>query len=119
MKKKSEDDYEKMKGYLQTLSKVISLLNTFGRLLWGFIADRIRFKILYPIICIIQLTSGAIIYFSASNIITYYIVTNLGALGLLGHVILFLNLIHNKFGVNKSVYLLGICGIFSGIVPLF
>ena len=117
--KGSGDDSAKMKGYLQTLSKVFTLLNTFGRLVWGFIADRVRFKILYPIICIIQLTSGATIYFSASNIVAYYIVTNLGALGFAGHVILFPNLIHIKFGVDKSVYLLGICYIFSGIAALF
>ena len=61
--KGSEDENAKMKGYLQTLSKVFTLLNTFSRLIWGFIADRVRFKILYPIICIIQLTSGATIYF--------------------------------------------------------
>ena len=116
--KGSEEDTEKMRGYLQTLSKVFTLLNTFGRLLWGFIADRVRFKILYPIVCIIQIISGATIYISASNIIAYYITTNLGVLGFAGHVIVFPNLIPIKFGVEKSVYLLGICAIFTGIAAL-
>ncbi len=116
--KGSEEESAKMKGYLQTLSKVFTLLNTFGRLLWGFIADRVRFKILYPIVCVIQIISGATIYFSAGNMIAYYIFTNLGVLGFAGHVIVFPNLIPIKFGVEKSVYLLGICAIFTGIAAL-
>ena len=32
-----------------------------------------------------------------------------------GHIILFPNLIHHKFGVDNSVIILGICGIFGGI----
>ena len=116
--KGSEEESAKMKGYLQTLSKVFTLLNTFGRLLWGFIADRVRFKILYPIVCVIQIISGATIYISTSNIVAYYITTNLGVLGFAGHVIVFPNLIPIKFGVEKSVYLLGICAIFTGIAAL-
>ena len=38
-----------------------------------------------------------------------------GVLSYSGHIILFPNLIHNKFGVENSVILLGICGIFAGI----
>ena len=116
--KASEEEKTKMKGYLQTLSKLFTLLNTFGRLIWGFIADRVRFKILYSIVCVIQIISGATIYFSAGNMIAYYIFTNLGVLGFAGHVIVFPNLIPIKFGVEKSVYLLGICAIFTGIAAL-
>ena len=116
--KNSEDQNEKMKKNLKALSKVFTLLNTFSRILWGFIADRVRFKILYPIICIVQIICGATIYFSAGNIIAYFFVTNLAVLCFAGHVILFPNLINTKFGVDKSVYLLGICGIFSGIAAI-
>ena len=35
-----------------------------------------------------------------------------------GHIILFPNLIHHKFGVDNSVVILGICGIFGGISAL-
>ena len=35
-----------------------------------------------------------------------------------GYIILFPNLIHTKFGVENSVILLGICGIFAGIASL-
>ena len=116
--KSSGDENEKMKKNLKALSKVFTLLNTFSRILWGFIADRVRFKILYPIVCIVQIICGATIYFSAGNIVAYFIVTNLAVLSFAGHVILFPNLIHTKFGVDKSVYLLGICGIFTGIAAL-
>ena len=101
---------------LKALSKVFTLLNTFSRLVWGYISDKIRFKILYPIVCINQLICGSLIFFSSEYIATYFIVVNLGVLSFSGHVILFPTLIHTKFGVENSVYLLGICGIFVGLV---
>ena len=113
-----EKNSSNMKGYLKTLSKVFTLLNTFSRILWGFISDRVRFKIIYPFICIFQIICGSTIYFSTGHIAAYFIIANLGALSFAGHVVLFPNLIHIKFGVDKSVYLLGICGIFSGIASL-
>ena len=42
----------------------------------------------------------------------------LAVLSYAGHIILFPNLIHTKFGVENSVILLGICGIFAGISSL-
>ena len=45
--KKEDNDY--FTGCLQTLSKVFTLLNTFSRLVWGYLSDKIRFKILYII----------------------------------------------------------------------
>ena len=50
--------------------------------------------------------------------ITYFIIVCLGVLSYAGHIILFPNLIHNKFGVDNSVILLGICGIFAGIAAI-
>lgn len=41
-----------------------------------------------------------------------------GVLSYAGHIILFPNLIHHKFGVDNSVVILGICGIFGGISAL-
>ena len=116
--KSSEEEKAKMKNYLKILSKVFTLLNTFSRILWGFITDRFKFKTIYPIVCVLQIICAASIYFSTGHIIAYFIVANLGALSFSGHIILFPNLIHSKFGVDKSVYLLGICGIFSGIAAL-
>ena len=119
IKKGSMDDSnEKMKKNLKALSKVFTLLNTFSRIIWGVIADRVRFKILYSIVCIVQIICGATIYFSAGNIVGYFIVTNLGVLSFAGHIVLFPTLIHTKFGVDKSIYLLGIYGIFSGIAAM-
>ena len=100
------------------LCQVFTLLNTFSRLIWGFISDKIGFKILYSIVCINQLICGSLIYFLKDNIVTYFIVVCFGVLSFSGHVILFPNLIHTKFGVENSVYLLGICGIFAGIAAL-
>ena len=109
---------EKNRKILKALSKVFTLLNTVSRIIWGPISDRVSFKILYPIVCIIQIICGATIYFSASNIAAYFVVANLGVLSYAGHVTLFPTLIHTKFGVEKSVFLLGICGIFNGIAAL-
>jgi len=54
-------------------------------------------------------------YTSSGNIVTYFIVVCFGVLSYAGHIILFPNLIHHKFGVDNSVVILGICGIFAGI----
>ena len=109
---------EKMRKHLKALSKVFTLLNTVSRMVWGPISDRIGFKILYSIICINQIICGATIYFCASNIVAYFIITNLGILSYAGHVTLFSGLINNKFGIEKSVFLLGLCGIFNGIAAI-
>ena len=103
---------------MHTLSKVFTLLNTFSRLIWGVICDKFKFKIPYLIIVINQLTCGILIYFSANNIYTYFIVVCFAVLSYAGHIILFPNLIYTKFGVENSVILLGICGIFAGIACL-
>ena len=118
IKKTEDDSNKKMENILKTLSKVFTLLNTFSRIIWGLIADRVKFKILYIIVCVVQILCGATIYFSASNITAYFIVTNVGVLSYAGHVVLFPTLINTKFSVDKSVYLLGICGIFAGIAAL-
>lgn len=109
------DSYEKALKYL---SKAFTLLNTFSRLAWGFIFDKIGFKILYFIVCINQLICGGFIYLSSDNIVQYFIIVCFGVLSYAGHIILFPNLIHHKFGVDNSVVILGICGIFAGISAL-
>ena len=103
---------------MHTLSKVYTLLNTFSRILWGIICQKFKFKIPYIIIVINQIVCGCVIYFSAVKLYTYFIVVCLGALSYAGHIVFFPNLIHKKFGVENSVILLGICGIFSGISAL-
>ena len=99
---------------MHILSKVFTLLNTFSRIIWGIICDRFKFKIPYLIIIINQIICGVLIYFSSSNLYTYFIVVCLAVISYAGHIILFPNLIHTKFGVENSVILLGICGIFAG-----
>ena len=103
---------------MQTLSKTFTMLNTFSRLAWGFICDKFGFKIPYVIICINQFICGVTIYYSSNNLVTYFIVVSLGVLSYAGHIILFPNLIKIKFGVDNSVIILGICGIFAGIACL-
>ena len=100
---------------MQILSKLFTLLNTFSRLLWGYIYDKFGFRIPYIIICINQLICGSLLYTSSKNIYTYIIVTCFGVLSYAGHIIVFPNLIHQKFGVDNSVIILGICGILGGI----
>ena len=103
---------------MHTLSKVYTLLNTFSRLIWGIICDKFKFKIPYLIIVINQIICGCLIYFSSDKLYTYFIVVCLAVLSYAGHIILFPNFIHTKFGVENSVILLGICGIFAGISSL-
>lgn len=100
---------------MQILSKAFTLLNTFSRLGWGVIYDKFGFKIPYLIICINQIICGSLVYSASKNIITYIIVVCFGVLSYAGHIILFPNLIHHKFGVDNSVIILGICGIFGGV----
>ena len=95
-----------------------TLLNTFSRLIWGIICDKFKFKIPYIIILIIQIISGCLIYFSAENLYTYFIVVCSGVISYAGQIIIFPTLIYTKFGVENSVILLGICGIFAGIASL-
>ena len=103
---------------MHTLSKAFTLLNTFSRLVWGVICNRYKFKIPYLVIVINQIICGCLIYFSAERLVTYFIIVCLGVLSYAGHIILFPNLIHSKFGVENSVILLGISGVFSGVSAL-
>ena len=100
---------------MQFLSKAFTLLNTFSRLIWGIVVDKCGFKIPYIIICVNQLICGGLIYLASNKFYTYFIVVCFGVLSYAGHIILFPNLINHKFGVENSVILLGICGIFGGI----
>ena len=103
---------------MHILSKVFTLLNTFSRIIWGIICNKLKFRIPYLIIIINQIICGCLIYFSAEKIYTFFIVVCLGVLSYSGHIILYPSLIHSKFGVENSVILLGISGIFSGIAAL-
>ena len=100
---------------LKYLSKFYTLINTFGRILWGIILDKFGFTIPYFIVCLIQIICSAFFYISANSIYTYFIVCCFGAFSFAGHVTLFPNAINKKFGVENSVVLLGICGVLTGI----
>ena len=103
---------------MHILSKVFTLLNTFSRIIWGIICDKFKFRIPYLIVIINQIICGCLIYFSAEKLLTFFIVVCFGVLSYSGHIILYPSLIHSKFGVENSVILLGISGIFSGIAAL-
>ncbi len=100
---------------LKYLSKFYTLINTFGRILWGIILDKFGFTIPYFIVCLIQIICSACFYISANATYTYFLVCCFGAFSFAGHVTLFPNAINKKFGVENSVVLLGICGIFTAI----
>jgi hypothetical protein len=103
---------------IQTLSKVYSLLNTFSRLLWGFLYDKFGFKYPYRFVCINQIICSSLIYLSASSIYTYFVCCCFGVLSFSGHIILFPNLVTKKFGIDNSVALLGVCGLLGGTTCL-
>jgi len=100
---------------LQWLSKVYTILNTLGRIVWGIIYDKYGFTVPYIFVCVNQIVWGIIIYFSSVNIVTYFIVVCFGVLSLAGQVILFPNVMKVIFGNENIVILLGIGGIFGGI----
>ena len=85
---------------------------------WGYIFDKFGFKFPYIIICLNQLICGLVIYISPIMFFTYFIVVCLGVFSYVGHIILFTNLINIKFGVDNSVVILGICGLFTEIPSL-
>ena len=105
-------------GGMHALSKVFTAINTVSRILWGLICQKFKFKKPYYVIVLTQIAVGSSLYYSAKNLYIYFIVVCLGALSYSGHIVFFPNLIYNKFGVDNSVILLGICGIFSGIAVL-
>ena len=105
-------------GGMHTLSKVYTSLNTFSRIIWGIICQKFKFKKPYLIILITQIICGCLIYFSAFKLYTYFIVVCFCALTYAGHIVFLPSLIHIKFGVENSVILMGISGIFSGIAAL-
>ena len=105
-------------GGMHILSKVFTGINTGSRILWGLICQKFKFKKPYYFILVTQIAVGSSIYFAANKLYSYFIVVCLGALSYSGHIVFFPNLIYNKFGVENSVILLGICGIFSGIAVL-
>ena len=104
--------------YLQTLSKCYTLINTFSRILWGIIMDKFNFTIPYFIICINQIICSGFFYWSVFKVETYFLVCCFGVLSFAGHVTIFPNVINKKFGIENSVTLLGICGLFSGFTCL-
>ncbi len=104
--------------YLQTLSKCYTLINTFSRIIWGIILDKFNFTIPYFILCVNQIICSGFFYWSVFKVETYYLVCCFGVLSFAGHVTLFPNVINKKFGIENSVTLLGICGLFSGITCL-
>ncbi len=104
--------------YLQTLSKFYTLINTFSRIIWGIILDKFNFTIPYFIICVNQIICSGFFYWSVFKVETYFLVCCFGVLSFAGHVTLFPNVINKKFGIENSVILLGICGLFSGITCL-
>ena len=105
-------------GGMHTLSKVYILLNTFSRIIWGIICQKFKFKKPFIAITITQIVCGCLIYFSAFKLYTYFIVVCFCALIYAGNIVCYPNLIYIKFGVENSVILMGICGIFSGIAAL-
>ena len=69
---------------MHILSKVFTLLNTFGRIIWGIICNKFKFRIPYLIIIINQIICGSLIYLSAEKIYTFFIVACLGVLNYSG-----------------------------------
>ena len=104
------------------MSKVCGLLNGIFRIAWGFVYDCLGFKIPYTIITTIQVGVSASFYFSANNIITYYLTYILENLVFSGHGTIAPPIVSKIFGMKNTVTLLGITGYYIGtagfLVPL-
>ena len=103
---------------LQTLSKLYSILNACARITWGFILDKYSLFYPYLILCSVQIACSASYYFSARNGITFLIATLVAVLGYAGQATMFPPFVGKIFGMNNSVTMLGILGIFNGVSSL-
>ena len=96
------------------MSKVCGLLNGIFRILWGFVYDRLRFKIPYTIVTSIQIAVSSTFYYSANNIFTYYAANIFENVVFSGHGTIAPPIVSKIFGLKNTVTLLGITGYFIG-----
>ena len=96
------------------MSKVCGLLNGFFRIAWGFVYDRLGFKIPYTIVTSIQVVVSASFYFSANNIYTYYATNILENVVFSGHGTIAPPIVSKIFGMKNTVTLIGITGYYIG-----
>ena len=96
------------------MSKVCGLLNAMFRIGWGFVYDRLGFKIPYTIVTSIQIGVSASFYFSANNIYTYYLTNILENVVFSGHGTIAPPIVSKIFGMKNTVTLLGITGYYIG-----
>ena len=100
--------------HLQPMSKVCGLLNGMFRIGWGFVYDRLGFKIPYTIVTTIQIAVSATFYYSANNIYTYYVANIFENVVFSGHGTIAPPIVSKIFGLKNTVTLLGITGYFIG-----
>jgi len=103
-----------LENQLQIMSKVCGFLNGFFRIGWGFVYDRLGFKIPYTIVTSIQVVVSASFYFSANTIYTYYITNILENVVFSGHGTIAPPIVSKIFGMKNTVTLLGITGYYIG-----
>ena len=102
---------------LYLIGILFGLVNGTTRSLWGYLMDKIGFKILMFIISIIELFVSCTIYFFADNPLVFVIENILVACCLSGTTLL-IPLFHKIFGKEFGAELYGITGIFIGLASL-
>ncbi len=99
--------------YLKTLSLINSLLNGTLRIFWGFIIDCIGWKLSLYIDRIILIFASGGYYFFGSNIVLYYIINIIAAIGNSGISVLS-PIVNKEVGGEYFLILMGYAGLYYG-----
>lgn len=103
---------------LQTLSKVYALLNGSSRILWGFIFDRVNFRILYFVLIVNYIVCTFSYYFCGKNGIAFFVVNCFASLSFAGNATIINPVLIHYFGIKNSVIISGMYNFVYGIVGL-
>ena len=96
------------------MSKVCGLLNGGFRIAWGFVYDRLGFKIPYRIVTTLQIIVSASFYSSGNYLWSYYITNILENIVFAGHGTIAPPIVSKIFGMKNTVTLIGITGYYIG-----
>ena len=99
--------------YLKTLSLINSLLNGILRIFWGFIIDLIGWKLSLYINRIILIFASGAYYFFGSNIVLFYIINIITAIGNSGASVI-LPIVNKQVAGEYFLILLGYAGLYYG-----
>ena len=96
------------------MSKICGFINAGFRIGWGFVYDRLGFKIPYRIVTTLQIIVSATFYSSVNHLWSYYITNILENIVFAGHGTIAPPIVSKIFGMKNTVTLIGITGYYIG-----